>query len=202
MPALTPAAIARDPDILTRDLTLPTGETATLRVVRATDSELLGRYFVGLSAATRNLYAPHPFDMETGASICASLDYADSLRFVLLTRGPDAPRIIAYIIVKLGTHPGDRQRYANRGTDLDEATTCSLAPSVADAYQSRGVGSAMMPSILETMRCLGYCRMVLSGGTRAINHRAIRFYEKQGFRKVGDFVSGGDIDNHDMILEL
>lgn len=73
---------------------------------------------------------------------------------------------------------------------------------MADAYQSRGVGSAMMPSILETVRRLGYRRMVLSGGTRAENHRAIRFYEKNGFRKVGDFKSGGDIDNHDMILEL
>lgn len=199
MKQLIPEAIAQNPDILTRSLTLPSGEVTTLRVIRSDDWELLGRYFEGLSEATRQLYAPHSFDVETARKICAEIDYADSLRFVVLTRD-EAPRIIAYFIVKLGTNEGDRHRYEERGMFLDEVTTCSLAPSVADDYQSQGVGSAMMPAILETVRLLGRQRMVLSGGTRAINHRAIHFYGKVGFRRIGDFESSGN--NHDMILDL
>lgn len=199
MNQFTSEAITQNPDILIRSLTLPSGESVTLRVIHAADWELLGRYFEGLSEATRQLYAPHSFDVETARKICAEIDYADSLCFVVLTRG-EAPGIIAYFIVKLGTNEGDRRRYEERGMSLDEGTTCSLAPSVADDYQSQGVGSAMMPAILEMVHHLGRQRMVLSGGTRAINHRAIHFYEKVGFRRVGDFESSGN--NHDMILDL
>lgn len=201
MDVLTFQAIAQNPDILTRRLDLPAGEQVVFRLIRADDGERLGRYFEGLSAATRRLYAPHPFDLETAKRLCAEVDYRDTLRFVAVSGQGNAARIIAYFIVKLGTYPGDRQRYEERGLPLDEATTCSLAPSVSDAHQSQGVGSAMMPFILEIVRRLGYRQMILQGGTRAENHRAIHFYEKHGFRWVGDF-KVRDLDNRDMILDL
>ena len=89
---------------------------------------------------------------------------------------------------------------------LDPDTTCTFAPVVADAYQSRGVGSALIPGVLDAARRLGFHHMVLSGGTRTANHRAIRFYTKAGFRKVGEFETQGQngttIGNQDMILDL
>ena len=44
--------------------------------------------------------------------------------------------------------------------------------------------------------------MTLSGGVRAENRRAIHFYGKHGFLRVGDFVTSGDVGNHDMVLDL
>jgi len=199
MPGLTPEIITWNPDCLTRTLTIPSGEPLTFRVLRPEDGTLLGRYFEGLSQETRRRYAPHPLDRETGHQLCAEIDYADTLRFVVLTQSQ--AEIIAYFILRLGTSEGDRQRYQERGLPLDDETDCALAPSVADARQSRGVGSAVMPAVLEVARRLGRRRMVLSGGTQATNYRAIRFYEKFGFRRVGDFMVR-DLNNHDMILDL
>jgi RimJ/RimL family protein N-acetyltransferase len=51
------------------------------------------------------------------------------------------------------------------------------------------------------MAARGYRTMVLQGGVRALNPRAIRFYQKNGFVRVGDF-RVRDLDNHDMMLDL
>lgn len=200
MTHLTPASIAADPDTLTRTPRLLSGEEIVLRLLRPDDWELLSRYFTTLSEATRQLYAPHPFDVDTARQLCAEIDYARVMRFIALSDRDGTTRIIAYFIVWPGSNDSEERRYAERGTPLDSATTCTLAPSVADDYQSQGVGSSLMPDILEIMRQLGKRQMVLAGGTRAVNHRAIRFYEKTGFRKVGDFAGNGG--NHDMLLEL
>ena len=200
MAPLTPASIAADPNILTRTPTLPSGEEIRLRLLLPDDWELLGRYFTDLSEATRQLYAPHPFDVDTARQLCTEIDYAQVMRFIALSDRDGTTQIIAYFIVWPGTNESEERRYAERGTPLDSAITCTLAPSVADDYQSQGGGSSLMPDILEIMCRLGKRQMGLAGGTRAINHRAIRFYEKTGFRKVGDFEGNGG--NHDMLLEL
>lgn len=181
---------------------LPTGEVLQLRLLQATDAPSLGRYFLGLSPATRHVYAPHPFDQPTADQLCASLDPASHLRFVAWSTAGECPRVVAYIIVNRSPGTGDAERYAARGLKLSPTTTCTLAPSVADDYQSRGVGTALMAPILEWLRHHGYRQMVLQGGVRAQNARAQRFYTKLGFRCVGDFQTAGQVNNHDMILDL
>ncbi len=194
---------------------LPTGEIVALRLLRPDDEAALGAYFAGLSAATRRVYAPHPFDAATARRLCAELDPTQNLRFVAVAGAPGAapgvarspgtpaaPRLVAYIIVRLGVGAGELARYAAAGLPLDPATTCCLAPSVADVYQSRGVGPVLMAPILRWLRELGYLRLVLSGGVRAENARAKRFYAKLGFRRVADFVTAGEVQNHDMVLDL
>jgi len=200
MTQLSLAFISANPGILDRSLTLLSGEAITLRLLGPGDLELLGQFFTGLSEATRQLYAPHPFNFETARQLCAEIDNTLVMRFIALSHRDDAPQIIAYFIVWPGSNESEERRYAERNTPLDSAITCTLAPSVADDYQSKGVGTSLMPDILKIMRQLGKRQMVLAGGTRAINHRAIRFYEKNGFRKIGDFESSGN--NHDMLLEL
>jgi ribosomal protein S18 acetylase RimI-like enzyme len=72
---------------------------------------------------------------------------------------------------------------------------------VSDEFQNRGLGSLMMKHVIAVARRLGRRRMILSGGTQATNARAIHFYQKHGFRKVGEFETPG-MNNFDMVLEL
>jgi GNAT superfamily N-acetyltransferase len=210
---LTLSQVAADPACLTQPVTLPSGETAHLRLLQPADGDAFGPFLEGLSEATRTLYAPHPLTDEHGRQLCAEVDYgnlltresgevAATLRFVGLIR----EEVTAYFILALGVRQGERRRYADVGIALDPADTCTFAPVVADAHQNQGVGSALVPGVFDAARRLGFTRCALMGGTRAINHRAIRFYEKAGFRKVAEFDTQGPdgetIGNQDMLLDL
>ena len=186
-----------DPSLLSFTLSLPSGEELSARVLLASDGESLGRYFAGLSQAIRGVYGPHPLTYEEGLKLCGAIDYADTLRFVAL----DGEQIVAYFILLLHIRDGDGKRYAGYGAFLDTATDCTLAPSVADAWLERGLGSALFPYVSQVARRLGFARMVLMGGVRADNPRAVHFYEKFDFRRVGDFWAG-NTNNHDMVLDL
>jgi GNAT superfamily N-acetyltransferase len=179
---------------------LPSGERIVMRPLRPDDAARLGEYFAGLSAQTRARYGPHPFDQATADTICATLDPAEFLRMVALIPRGDEKRIIAYLLLKLGVREGDCRRYAQRGMPLDPATDCTLAPSVADDYQNRGMGSVIMAHLLQVARQLGRRRVLLWSGVQATNDRAVHFYTKFGFRKVGEFYT--DKNNFDMILDL
>jgi GNAT superfamily N-acetyltransferase len=177
------------------------GETITLRLLEPGDSDALGVYLTGLSERTRARYGPHPFDQTTADAICASLDPTDMLRVVATAPGgAGRERIIAYILLKLGVHEDDRLRYEALGIPLDPQRDATLAPSVADDYQDQGVGSVMMAPVLNAARGLSRTRIVLWGGVQATNDRAVHFYTKWGFRKVGEFFT--DKPNDDMILDL
>ena len=194
---LTREAIVADPALLSCTLSLPAGEELSARVLLSSDGEGLGRYFAGLSQAIRGVYGPHPLTYEEGLKLCGAIDYVDTLRFVALA----GAQIVAYFILVLYSLDSDGERYAGYGASLDAATDCTLAPSVADAWLERGLGSALFPHVSRVARRLGFARMVLMGGVRADNPRAVHFYEKSGFRRVGDFWAG-NTNNHDMVLDL
>ena len=190
-------------------LVLRSGERALLRPLRSTDAAALGAFFRGLSEQTVGLYGPHPFDQATADRLCTEAG-GDRSRTRLLTTleppaaGPGAPRdalrVVAYFILGFAMHSRDAERYRQRGMPLDDQTDVSLAPVVADAYQSTGVGSLVMEQLLPWLRQHGRRRLVLLGGVRQHNAQAIRFYEKWGMRRVGEFVTSAP--NYDMIVDL
>lgn len=197
---LTPQEIAQGPDRITSHLALDANEPVVFRVLRREDAGILGRYFIGLSEATRRCFGPHPFTLEQAQKLCHELDYAKVLRLIVVKGEGEEAEVIAYFILYLGIQDAERRRYAEHGIALDDATDCTFAPSVADAYQNRGLGSACMPLIVDIARQLGFKRMVLSGGTQTANQRAIHFYEKHGFRKLWEFKT--QVGNQDMLLDI
>jgi ribosomal protein S18 acetylase RimI-like enzyme len=66
---------------------------------------------------------------------------------------------------------------------------------VEEELIGKGYGSALMNSCLEEVKTNGHRTIWL--GVWEKNHRAIRFYEKWGFTKVGtkEFVLGSDLQN-------
>ena len=173
-------------------------EELTLRLLQQTDADKLFDYFNQLSATTRQYFAPHPFDQTTVASICATLNPAELVRLVV-SDGSDA-RILAYTLLLNGTTPSDTRRLEALGIELDLATDCSLAPSIADAYQSQGLGKPIMEKVLSIARATGKKRIILWGGVQAANQRAVSYYQKFGFLKIKEFERNGP--NYDMWLTL
>lgn len=193
------AARAWTSDELVAIAPLPTGEMLHMRALASGDAVLLGDYLSGLSGQTRSFWGPHRFDHATANAICAGLANDPVLRLVGSLEG-EGGALAAYFLLHLGVRESDGKRYAALGIPLHPSTDASLAPSVADRCQNRGVGGVMMAHTAAVARRLGRERIVLWDGVQARNARGIRFYRRSGFEKVGEFAT--DIPNHDMILRL
>ena len=189
--------LQRNPQAADQTIVLKDGTRLDTRLHRSTDGQRLAHYFTHLSKAIRRVYGPHPFTAEQAHAFCRDVNYADTLRFLAL----DDERIVAYFILRLGILDSDFDRYALRNQFLNDHTDCTLAPSVADDYQERGVGSARFTLLSQLAKQLGRKRIILWGGVRADNPRAVHFYEKLGFDEWGQFKTK-DTNNYDMLLEL
>ncbi len=198
MTDLTPQPLY--PAFMTASTRLSSGESIAMRPLEADDAARLGDYFRSLSAETRARYGPHPFDQETADVICARIATDDVLRIIATVTTDGGTRIIGYFLLKLGVWESDSKRYDALGIPLDPDTDCTLAPSVSDDYQNQGLGSILMRHVLQIALRIGRKRVVLWGGVQATNARAVHFYTKSGFRKVGEFFN--DKPNDDMILDL
>lgn len=176
--------IQSDPGCIAARITSPKGLTLVFRPVSAADAPALGRYFLGLSAETKSLYGPHPFDQPTADRLCAEIDYTHTIRMVGEQGNGE---IIAYFILQMTIPEYEMNRYTSYGITLDPSLGCLVAPSVADAYQNQGIGSPLMRHILNVARDLQKRYVLLMGGVYAHNLRAIHYYQKHGFRQVGTF---------------
>ncbi len=201
-PTLTLPGIEANPRSVGAAFTLPSGLPVTFRPLERSDAAILGPYFLGLSEETRRRYGPHPFDQATADLLCANLNYADTIRWIATISHAGGEQVIAYFILVPGIAEAERKRYTALGITLDTAQDCTLAPSVADAYQNTGLGSRLMAHLKEVARRMGRRWMVLMGGVFVANERAVHFYEKHGFRKVGGFENSPGMPSYDMIMEL
>jgi diamine N-acetyltransferase len=165
------------------------GLSFTFRPLTAADAAPLGEYFISLSPQTVDLYGPHPFDQETADRLCAEMDPARIVRWIALLPVDGREQVVGYLIQHLGIPDDEMRRYSQAGYELTPAAGCLVAPSIADAYQNRGLGSPMMAHVLKVARRMGFQYALLEGGVFAHNERAVHFYEKHGFQRAGTFVA-------------
>ncbi|MDP7740707.1 MAG: GNAT family N-acetyltransferase [Lentisphaeria bacterium] len=194
---LTRNMILENPGCISRDVTMACGTGVVLRALGHNDAAVLGRFFEGLSAATRRVFRPHPFTGEHALSLCTTIADDEYLRLVGAGQGGE---VVAYLMFLPGIDDHGGKRYAMHGMPLDGATDCAIAPCVADAYQGQGLGRLLMNAVFELARELGCRRITLLGGVQSDNPDGIRFYESLGFKHVGTF--GTEFEEYDMIFEL
>ena len=180
-------------------ITLSTNESIIIRLLEPADAPKLIEYFNGLSDQTKNYFAPHSFIEETVHHICSTLNPDELIR--LIAHSPDKQEIIAYTLLLAGATPSDTARYQTLGISINTETDYSIAPSIADAYQSRGLGGHLMTKALTLAKAIGKKRVVLWGGVQARNERAVRYYHRYGFVELGQFEHNG-VSNYDMCLTL
>jgi GNAT superfamily N-acetyltransferase len=179
------SAVQADPLLITARITAPDGVQVLFRPLTAGDAVLLGHYFCSLSQDTIRRYGPHAFDQPTADKLCREINYAEYMRMIAV-QGEDAcAEVIAYFIFQPTVPQNELERYARVGIAVDPAKGCLIAPSVADAHQSRGLGTPLMSHMFTAARRLGFEKMLLMGGVYLSNERAVHYYRKLGFRETG-----------------
>lgn len=168
-----------------------------VRLIEASDTALLYQYLQNLSAETVKRFQPHPFDFSTVENICRNCAEENIFRFVAVANG----EIIAYMLFKKGWVDEDRSRYMQRGQFFNEHKLITFAPSVADAWQNCGLGSAMYQQIEKQLQKAGYETIVLWGGVQALNNRAVHYYEKSNYQHLGSYY-WNEMNNYDMAKRL
>jgi GNAT superfamily N-acetyltransferase len=189
-----------EPELVTHKVALPDGAYVTLRPLLPSDVDELAHFLSGLAPITRTYSIFPSYDGVTAQALCDAINRYDKLRLVV--EEGSSGQIIGLLEFSFALPVGDLARYSQYRIALDERSDCRFGPTLADAFQNRGLGSKLFPYMVEIARAFGKRRIILWGGVLAENARAVRFYEKQGFQPVGQFVDNyGDLIL-DMILEF
>ena len=167
-----------------------------LRKLTANDLDALLYYLHHLSDETKKRFGSHPFNRESIYNFY--FQWEEMTGYVAEETGQST--IIAYSIIKNGCLAHDFERLNNYGLLLDNKACCTFAPSVADKWQSRGIGKSLFNFILNDLRAKGIKKIILWGGVQTGNEKAVNFYTKAGFKTLGVFEYNGF--NLDMLLEM
>ena len=195
---LTLAQVAQRPQTVTYSVVTRSAGHLILRPLEAQDVDALAAFLMGLSPETRYFSTFASYDLAMAQAMCDAINRYDKLRFVVESSANST--IIGLMEFSLDIPKGDLRRYAEYGVPLDARYDCRFGPTLADEVQSVGIGSALFPALVDVARRFGKQRMILWGGVLADNSRALRFYEKQGFRRVGAFTEADGLRVVDMIL--
>jgi ribosomal protein S18 acetylase RimI-like enzyme len=166
-----------------------------LRRLNSNDFDNLFDYLQNLSAETKKRFGPHNFDKQ---SIIDFYDLNTNLGYIAHT--VDTKEIIGYSIIKIGYLVHDAKRLESYGITLNNKTDCTFAPSVADLWQSCGIGNTLFRFILSDLMTTEIERIILWGGVQMDNERAVNYYKKNGFKTLGQFAYNGE--NYDMIYNV
>lgn len=163
---------------------------AVVKAMPADAAELL-RYLAQVGGETDNLSFGAeglPFSVEEEAAFLAGQE--DSHTGIMLL-AKDGERIVG-----CASFHGLSRRAGHRG---------DVAVSIAKDYWGQGIGRTLMEGLIAFARENGFSLLDLQ--VRSDNYRAIRLYEKMGFRKIGTHpaffrMDGQEIPFDFMILSL
>ncbi len=195
---LTLSELARRPQLLTAEVLFGDEQKAVFRPLEAKDVKVLAKFLAGLSAETRRFATFGSYDEKKAREFCEAIAKYDKLRLVVEARG----EIIGLFELSFDVVAEEVERYKKYGIELNGEADCRFGPTVADKYQNLGLGSAVFPGVVAAARRFGQRRMILWGGVLKKNKRGIHFYQKMGFRQLGEFINDDGNLCEEMILEI
>ncbi len=160
------------------------------------DTNLLFSYLQSLSETSKSRFGPHPYDFEAITNFYSK----DKTNIGIIGIDIKNSQIIAYSIIKQGQILADFERYKSYQITLSEINDFTYAPSVADEWQSQGLGDAMFKYLKKLLQNTDCERIVLWGGVQKSNEKAVNYYQKNGFKIYGQFEN--NVDNWDMALNV
>jgi RimJ/RimL family protein N-acetyltransferase len=199
---LSLSSIEQNPKLATHSLDLGIDESFTFRPLEQTDVHALASFLMSMSAQTRAMSTFDGYDAATAKQLCQAINKYDKLRFVVEDNNSSTGQnIIGLIEFSFDIPKADIERYEQIGIELT-TTDCRFGPTIADAYQGRGLGSRLFPIIKDIARQFGKKRIILWGGVLQANTRAIHYYEKHGFMHAATFTNSDGATVIDMIQNL
>ena len=152
----------------------------SFEIHKVKNNQQLLEYLNGLSNLTKKRFGPHLFEIE------AINNLSKNHGFRLYTSRCKR-KIIAYSIIKIGWLDYEKPRLMKYGI-VENYHDITLAPSVADEYQNKGIGTQFLQFILNDIDSLmPPGNLYLWGGVQKNNKRAVHFYQKMGFTILGEF---------------
>lgn len=177
-------------EVTTRDHRL-----ATIRPLTFSDFDRLTDYLQNLSPETKRRFGPHPFDRNAVEDYHRA--HHEVTGYIALHEGD---QVVAYALIKQGLVDEDIPRFVGYNLNPHPHHDCTYAPSVADDWQSCGLGTLLFDVIRKDCLLKGFNRMFLWGGVQSTNTKAVNYYIKLGFTHLGTFEHNGP--NDDMMLQL
>jgi acetyltransferase len=186
IPGYRHMAIHPYPVELEGSIALPDGTMLALRPIRPEDAEIERRFVAGLSDETRYYRFFYRLHELTPAMIgrFTQVDYDRELALLALTVDPQAPG--GQSIVGVARYIANPD-YAN----------AEFAVVVTDAWQRRGVASALMKALIAVARRKGL--RVLHGIVLRANQSMLQFVQRLGFA-VHDDAEDADQVNVSLVL--
>ena len=174
-------------------------EEFTFRELKASDSKMLGSFFLNLSANTKSKFGPHPLTMGYADELCNAIDETEIQRFIVVKD----EEIAGYFILDFNIYLPESVRYKQSAIILESSLDPVFAPCIADKYQNSGIASCAMSFIIKIAQQANLRRIILMGGTQEPNILARSFYSKFGFKEYATFYTEhNQLNNIDMMLEL
>jgi RimJ/RimL family protein N-acetyltransferase len=192
--------VAQRPDLLTSEFVLPTKENVVFRPLSHEDAPKLAQFLENLSPQTRIFYVLDGYDLATAREMCRAINRYDKLRFVLLEKATG--QFIALVEYSFDIPESDTERFLQYDIHLSQGSDCRIGPCISDAFQDRKVGTALFPLLINVARQFGQKHMILWGGVFADNERAVAFYEKNGFTRVGTSTTKDGKELIDMMIAI
>jgi putative acetyltransferase len=161
-------------------------EQLTIRRLQAEDAWALAAFYNGLSERSRTTF--RPLGWTTIVEVCAGIvednlpgssQQATKYDLVAFHRGC----IVGWSFIW--------DLYANEPT---------FGLGVADAYQGRGLGAALIDQVMAAARRLGLNRVYLTVVQK--NHVAWELYERRGFVRYSEFVGKDGLAYYRMVATL
>jgi len=175
-------------------ITINNGQVV-LRKLTPNDADALLYYLHHLSDDTKRRFGPHAFDRDSVVNF-----YHDESITGYIAADAVRSTIIAYSIIKTGYLFFDAASLSGYGLVLNHSDYCTFAPSVADQWQSLGIGKAVFNFILSDLQTREINKIILWGGVQADNKKAVNFYTSAGFKTLGKFEHNAV--NFDMLMDI
>jgi len=171
----------------------------TFRFLRPDDVERLSDFFKNVSEATKRVYGPHHFTDAVAQARCRARMTDDDLSIIAVN---EAGEVVGYCVYLRGFTESDLKRNGFHVRAYDAGDVITVAPCVKEGLRGGGMGGMLLRFAAYEARREGRKALVLFGGVRSDNVRALRTYQSVGFRILGFWPHPNCPANYDMALDL
>ncbi len=173
-------------------------QSVYISIAKKSDAHKIASYYVQLSNASKQKFAPHPFTTEYLTNqLLENNNY-----LTIIAKDKKTDDIIGYAVTQLWIFDYDIERWSKYGQAInnDDRKFACFAPSVADEYLYAGVGTKLLNFTETILKEKSFKCILLWGGVKCTNIAALQYYMKNGFKLMGHFDYEGS--NYDMLLTI